>query len=300
MIETDKNPLVSIIMNCHNGEKYLKESLESVISQTYKNWELIFWDNKSSDKSEEIFKSFDDHRLKYFYNNELTTLYKARNLSLEKSNGEFITFLDTDDYWSKEKLRKQVNFFLENINFDIIYGNYFIINEKLKTKKIAFSNKDLVQGFIQRELLKKYVVGLVSIFFKKKLSPKFDERFEIIGDFDFIIKISKNHKFGAIKEPLCFYRLHNQNYSLINKKKHYEEMKIWYDENLDKDKKIEKNIKNKFKNSLFELKFIFFLLEGKKIEAIKILKYMPFSVTTLKFIIFTFLPLNLLKKLINR
>ena len=54
MSKTDRNPLVSIIMNCHNGEKYLKESLDSVISQTYKNWELIFWDNKSSDKSAEI------------------------------------------------------------------------------------------------------------------------------------------------------------------------------------------------------------------------------------------------------
>ena len=174
MSKTDRNPLVSIIMNCHNGEKYLKESLDSVISQTYKNWELIFWDNKSSDKSAEIFKSFDDQRLKYYYNDELTTLYKARNLSLKKANGEFVTFLDTDDYWLKDKLRKQVDFLLENINFDIIYGNYFIINEKLKTKKTAFSNKDLVDGFIYKELLKKYIVGLVSIFFRKKLSPKFD------------------------------------------------------------------------------------------------------------------------------
>ena len=300
MSKTDRNPLVSIIMNCHNGEKYLKESLDSVISQTYKNWELIFWDNKSSDKSAEIFKSFDDQRLKYYYNDELTTLYKARNLSLKKANGEFVTFLDTDDYWLKDKLRKQVDFLLENINFDIIYGNYFIINEKLKTKKTAFSNKDLVDGFIYKELLKKYIVGLVSIFFRKKLSPKFDERFNIIGDFDFIIKISKNHKFGVIKEPLCFYRFHNQNFSLINKRRHYEEMKIWYDENLSQNKTIEKSVKNKFKNSLLELKLISFLLERKRIEAIKILTGIPLSVKTLKFIIFTFLPLKLLKKLINR
>ena len=65
MTMTD-NPLISIIMNCYNGEKYLQESLDSVINQTYKNWELIFWDNQSKDKSSEIFKSYKDKRLKYF------------------------------------------------------------------------------------------------------------------------------------------------------------------------------------------------------------------------------------------
>ena len=60
------NPLISIIMNCHNGEKYLKKSISSVISQNYKNWELIFWNNVSHDKSKKIFKSFKDKRLKYF------------------------------------------------------------------------------------------------------------------------------------------------------------------------------------------------------------------------------------------
>ena len=77
-------------------------------------------------------------------------------------------------------------------------------------------------------------------------------------------------------------------------------MKIWYDENLSQNKTIEKSVKNKFKNSLLELKLISFLLERKRIEAIKILTGIPLSVKTLKFIIFTFLPLKLLKKLINR
>ena len=97
-------PIVSIIMNCYNGETYLDESISSILSQTYKNWELIFWDNKSQDKSAEIFKKYNDKRLKYFYAKEHTTLYKARNLAIEKSSGEFIAFLDTDDLWSSNKL----------------------------------------------------------------------------------------------------------------------------------------------------------------------------------------------------
>ena len=60
-------PLVSVIMNCFNGEEYLREAVNSVIKQNYKNWEIIFWDNQSTDKSAEIFKSYKDKRLKYYY-----------------------------------------------------------------------------------------------------------------------------------------------------------------------------------------------------------------------------------------
>ena len=98
-MKSNNEPLVSVIMNCYNGQKYLEESIESVLSQTYKNWELIFWDNQSADKSAEIFKLYKDKRLKYFLSKEHTTLYKARNLAIEKSSGDFIAFLDTDDLW---------------------------------------------------------------------------------------------------------------------------------------------------------------------------------------------------------
>ena len=104
-------PLVSILMNCYNGETYLRESLNSVINQTYKNWELIFWDNQSKDKSAEIFKNYNDHRFKYFYSKDHTTLYKARNLAIEKAKGDFIAFLDTDDLWDENKLKLQMYHF---------------------------------------------------------------------------------------------------------------------------------------------------------------------------------------------
>ena len=75
-------PLVSIIMNCYNGETYLYvKVLKSVLSQTYENWELIFWDNRSVDKSAEIFKSYKDKRFKYYYAPQHTFLYEARNRS---------------------------------------------------------------------------------------------------------------------------------------------------------------------------------------------------------------------------
>ena len=74
-----KSPLVSIIMNCYNSESFLKEAIESVIFQTYQNWELIFWDNQSTDNSSEILKSFNDSRITYIYAPSHTRLFHARN-----------------------------------------------------------------------------------------------------------------------------------------------------------------------------------------------------------------------------
>ena len=102
MIITNPNqPLVSIIVNCFNGELFLKDCISSIINQTYKNWEIIFWDNLSTDKSKEILKSFPDKRIKYFCTEKFTTLYEARNLAINKSSGDYIAFLDTDDWWEK-------------------------------------------------------------------------------------------------------------------------------------------------------------------------------------------------------
>jgi len=78
------NVLVSIIINCYNGEEYLSEALNSVYSQTYKNWEIIFWDNCSIDKSSIIAKSY-GHKLKYYKSEFNTTLGEARNLAIQKN-----------------------------------------------------------------------------------------------------------------------------------------------------------------------------------------------------------------------
>ena len=121
-------PLISIIMNCYNGEDFLHESIESILSQTYKNWELIFWDNQSKDKSSEIFKSYKDERLKYFLAKEHTTLYKARNLAIEKSKGDYIAFLDTDDLWEKEKLELQMHLF-NNLEVGVVFSNLWMVKK---------------------------------------------------------------------------------------------------------------------------------------------------------------------------
>ena len=119
-----KQPLVSIIMNCLNGEKYLSNAIDSVIKQTYKNWELIFWDNQSTDNSASILKRYKDKRIKYFYSKKKTVLYKARNEAIKKSKGEFLAFLDVDDIWTRNKLSLQIPKF-ENKKIGLVYSNFY-------------------------------------------------------------------------------------------------------------------------------------------------------------------------------
>ena len=91
-----KPPLVSVVVNCYNGESYLHECIESIVNQTYKNWELIFWDNNSSDNSLKIINSFKDKRIKIFKSKTSNNLYHSRNLAIEKCKGNYVCFLDVD------------------------------------------------------------------------------------------------------------------------------------------------------------------------------------------------------------
>ena len=126
-----KKNFVSIIVNCHNGETYLKNALSSLINQTHKNWEVVFWDNNSSDNSKKIFEKFNDKRFKYFFSKKKNTLYKARKLALSKTRGEFISFLDVDDWWLPKKLETQLIKF-KNKSIDFLFSNVMIYDEKKK------------------------------------------------------------------------------------------------------------------------------------------------------------------------
>ena len=134
MAELNK-PLVSVIVNCFNGEKYLKEALTSVLNQSYENWEIIFWDNRSTDNSKNILNYFKDRRIKYFFDEKHTTLYQARNLAIKKSNGELLAFIDADDIWEKNKLELQVPIF-QNSKISLVYSNLWIAKQNLEKKKL--------------------------------------------------------------------------------------------------------------------------------------------------------------------
>ena len=110
------NDLVSVIMPNYNGEKFLAETIESVLAQTYSNWELLITDDCSTDGSVALIRSFaeKDPRIKLFVQDENRGAAEARNRSLREANGKWIAFLDSDDLWLPEKLERQIAFMEES------------------------------------------------------------------------------------------------------------------------------------------------------------------------------------------
>ena len=301
-MNTQKNnqPLVSIIMNCYNGENFLHESIKSVLSQTYENWELIFWDNRSNDKSAEIFKSYDDKRFKYYYALKHTLLSEARNEAIKRSSGEFIAFLDIDDFWQKDKLELQVPFF-KNSSVGVVYGNFFVINEKLNTKKISLKRKK-PKGFILDELLENYCTTLVTLVIRKSFldnyQPAFDKSFHIMGDFDLMIRMSVKYQFDCVEKPIASYRIHKNNESLLNRSRQIQELKAWYKKMINYP--IIFNNKNfpNINNMINNLEIVNYILENDLKNAWVKIKKMPYSFKKIKYLMALLLPNNFVRRFI--
>lgn len=124
--------LVSIIMPSYNTAGFIEETIESVLNQTYTDWELIIVDDCSSDNTDEIIKKYlSDERIKYFKNEKNSGAAVSRNKALSEAKGKWIAFLDSDDLWSKDKLEKQVSFMAKN-GYHFSYTNYIEIDESSK------------------------------------------------------------------------------------------------------------------------------------------------------------------------
>lgn len=222
-------PLVSILMNCFNGEKYLRQAIDSVLAQSYRNWEIIFWDNQSTDGSIEIFTSYRDSRLKYFYAPEHTRLYEARNCALEKAAGELIAFLDVDDWWMANKLEKQVPLF-QDPAVGIVCGNYWVVNERKGNRWISLK-EPAPTGRVLNDLLESYFVGLLTLVVRREalrsLSYPCDERYHMIGDLDLVVRLAVRWELDCVQSPVGWYRAHDGNESLKHQLLHLTELEYW-------------------------------------------------------------------------
>lgn len=123
------NDLVSIIMPSYNTANFIAETINSVLAQTYVNWELIIVDDCSTDNSETVIAEFDDSRIRYIKNKRNSGAAISRNKALQEARGRWIAFLDSDDLWSPKKLEKQIRFMIEN-GYYFSYTNYSEIDEQ--------------------------------------------------------------------------------------------------------------------------------------------------------------------------
>ena len=295
------NGKVSILMNCFNGEKYLSQAIESVLSQSFTNWEVIFWDNQSTDKSASIFKAYGDSRLKYFYAPRHTFLYEARNLALEQAQGEFIAFLDVDDWWMPNKLEKQISLF-DNLSVGFVCSNYLVVNQE-KSRKFKAIKKRIPSGRILSELLKNYYIGLVTLIVRRSaldyLDKAFDPRFHVIGDFDLTVRLSVFFNLEVSQEILACYRIHGENESSQHFERHLAELEMWISDNGIHP------IVGKCKNfdhvpiKILYLKSLKCLLSGERLLALEFIKKLPFGRIKMQLLLASMLPVTMLRHFKN-
>ena len=227
------HPLISVIVNCYNGEKFLNKSITSILDQTYQNFEIIFWNNKSFDNSLSIIRNYNDNRIKIFDSENHTNISVARNNAIKKSIGEYICFLDVDDYWNKYKLEKQIESFkFENVGLS--FTNFWYVKSSKNMDKKKSIDLKFEKGLIN-QMIKKYEIVLSTIMVKKNVlenfkSP-FDETYHIIGDFDFALKISHITKFYHIKEHLTYRVWHGKNESIKKREIGVSEVEDWLTKN---------------------------------------------------------------------
>jgi glycosyltransferase involved in cell wall biosynthesis len=209
-------PKVSVIMNCYNCSKYMREAIDSVYSQTYKDWEIIFWDNASTDNSGKIARSYND-RLRYFRGENLVTLGHARNLAIEKARGKYIAFLDCDDIWLPEKLKKQIGLMESNEGIDLTYTDCFLIDGEGNFLKHIFSEiQKFYRGYIFGRLLYNDFIIFSTVVLRRAMLENtglFNPNYKIVEDYDLLLRVAETHKIDFINQSLVKYRYHNSNLS---------------------------------------------------------------------------------------
>ena len=215
------NPLISVIIITHNRGCYIKEAIESVLSQTFNDWELIIIDDASADNTREIAESYvlKDERIKYFKNNERLHISKSRNKGLNLASGKYIAILDSDDIWcDKDKLKKQIIFLEEHMEYALVGGGVAVIVETgAETRRYLNPCTD---NEIRKQILIKNPFAHSSVMYVKDFIKEiggYDENLNGIEDYDLWLRIGTRWKFFNLSDHVLKYRVHGGNISVLER-----------------------------------------------------------------------------------
>ncbi|NIJ45447.1 glycosyltransferase involved in cell wall biosynthesis [Wenyingzhuangia heitensis] len=207
-----QQPLVSIITPCYNSEKFITETIHSVLNQTYQNWELLITDDGSIDNSISIIQSFadkDDRIQLYTIKNGGAAV--ARNHSIKLSNGDYIAFLDSDDVWSPQKLEKQIDF-MEINNYPISYTSY----QRMTEDSVLLNQTVIVlQRVNYKDMLGANKIGCLTAVYNKNILGKiYMPLIRKRQDYALWLKILKTTPYAyGLGDVLAVYRIRNTSLS---------------------------------------------------------------------------------------
>lgn len=235
-------PEVSVIIPTYNRAHLISRAIQSVLNQTYRDFELIIVDDGSMDNTENVVKSFNDMRIKYIQCKENRGASAARNTGIRASKGEYIAFQDSDDEWFPNKLEKQIEAFANAPSeVGIVYSGFYRIEAD---KKIYLPGDRLPQkeGNIHKELLKGNFVGTPTVLAKKECfenTKYFDEELPALEDWELWIEFSKYYSFKYVDNPLlCAYTTPNSvNLNQSNMLKAHETILLKHLDDFNNDRK---------------------------------------------------------------
>ncbi len=206
------NKLVSVIIPTHNFAEYISESIDSVLAQTYRGFEIIIVDDGSTDNTKEVVEKWgQSDKVRYFYQ-ENKGPGAARNRGIKESKGDYIAFLDADDLWLPEKLKKQMDKFNQSPELGFIHTDYVLFNENgtMQNRKFGIKSKKNLSGHIFPYLLRECFVRTSTVMLRKECFEKigFFEEAYLSEDYDFLLRLSKEYQAGYVDETMAKCREH--------------------------------------------------------------------------------------------
>lgn len=238
----DDKPLISIITVVFNGEKYLEETIQSVINQTYSNVEYIIIDGGSSDGTLDIIKKYEE-RIDYWVSEKDRGIYDAMNKGIKLCSGDIVGLINSDDWYEKDIFKEVINYFYNN-DTDILCGNINYVKE----------NKTIVENINSNLYKMNYRMSIChpSVFVKKAIYNKYlyDTAYSIASDYDFLLKLMvKKYKFSYLNKTIANMRMGGISYKnkIIGEN---EQLQI---------------IKNNFRNNLLKLSIVLVIRQASLI-----------------------------------
>jgi glycosyltransferase involved in cell wall biosynthesis len=214
-----KNPEVTVLMSVYNGEEYLREATDSILKQTFTDFEFLIINDGSTDRTAEILESYDDPRIKIINNEENMGLTKSLNKGLRMARGEYIARQDADDVSMLERLEKEVNFLDQNKNVGLVSTYYLIIK---KNGKVLHTMKCLTEDWeLKEKLLEGNPFAHGSVMLRAECIGKvglYREEFKSAQDYDLWLRISEVYDVANIHEPLYKWRFNSKSVSVTRKK----------------------------------------------------------------------------------
>lgn len=208
----DQNPLVTIFSPNYNKSRFLRETIESILNQTYSNFEYIIIDDFSTDNSIQIINEYaeTDERIKIFRNNKNLKIVKTRNKGFDLSSpkAKYFAILDSDDVALPNRIEIQVKFLEKNSDYGLVGSNLLIINENSET--IGFRKYPSTDSEIRKSLMRFNPIAQSSVLLRKETIKEigfYDKKWSVCQDYDYWFRIGISWKLANITKPLIKYRL---------------------------------------------------------------------------------------------